>query len=85
MVRSCFHDLARRDRSERWLTHVEDLFIDPDLRGQGYGRRMIQQVAELAKQQDCLRVEWATKFDNPARKLYDELAECSFVEYRLKI
>lgn len=64
---------------------MEDLFIDPELRGQGYGRRMIQQVAELAKQQDCLRVEWATKFDNPARKLYDELAECSFVEYRLKV
>jgi GNAT superfamily N-acetyltransferase len=34
---------------------VSDLFIDPNLRGQGYGRRMIQQVAELAKQQDCLR------------------------------
>ena len=61
-----------------------DLFIDPELRGQGHGRRMIQQVADLAKEQDCLRVEWATKFDNPARKLYDELAECSFVEYRLK-
>ena len=68
-----------------WLILLPDLFIDPELRGQGYGRRMIQQVADLAKQQDCLRVEWATKFDNPARKLYDELAECSFVEYRLKI
>jgi hypothetical protein len=45
---------------------------------------MIQRVADLAKEQDCLRVEWATKFDNPARKLYDEMAECSFVEYRLK-
>ena len=64
---------------------MEDLLIDPELRGQGYGRQMIQQVAELAKQQDCLRVEWATKFDNSARKLYDELAECSFVEYRLKV
>ena len=67
-------------RADLWT----DLFIDPELRGQGHGRRMIQQVADLAKEQDCLRVEWATKFDNPARKLYDELAECSFVEYRLK-
>lgn len=72
-------------RDCHWLILVQDLFIDPDLRGQGHGRRMIQQVADLAKEQDCLRVEWATKFDNPARKLYDELAECSFVEYRLKV
>ena len=85
MVRSCINVRARQTKLDGELTYLEDLIIDPELRGQGYGRRMIQQVAELAKQQDCLRVEWATKFDNPARKLYDELAECSFVEYRLKV
>jgi GNAT superfamily N-acetyltransferase len=64
--------------------HAADLFIHPDLHGQGYGRRIIQCVAGLAKEQDRLRVEWANKFDNPARGLYDEVAECSFVEYLLK-
>ena len=64
---------------------MEDLYVGPDLRGQGYGRRMIQEVAELVKQANCLRVEWATKFYNLASKSYDEVAECSLVEYHLKV
>jgi hypothetical protein len=42
-------------------------------------------VAEQAKAMDCLRVQWATQHENPARKLYDELAKCDFVEYRMKL
>ena len=45
---------------------------------------MMLAVAEQAKEMGCFRLEWATKHDNPARKLYDELATCDFVEYRMK-
>lgn len=47
-------------RNGHWLTLVPDLFIDPELRRQMHVGKMTQQVADLAKQQDCLRVEWAT-------------------------
>ena len=61
------------------------MFVDPSVRAKGYGRKMIQAVAEQAKEMGCFRLEWATKHDNPARKLYDELAACDFVEYRMKL
>ncbi|KAF2149779.1 putative acetyltransferase [Myriangium duriaei CBS 260.36] len=71
--------------SEKLIMHFNDLFIDPQVRSKGYGRAMILAVAEKAREQGCLRVEWATKHENPARKLYDQLAQCDFVEYRLKL
>lgn len=64
--------------------HV-DLFVDPEYRGNGYGRRLIQEAGRIAKEQGCLRVQWATQHGNPARKLYDELGVCNFVEYRMAI
>lgn len=62
-----------------------DLFIDPNIRGKGYGRAMILAVKERAKEAGCFRLEWATQHNNPARKLYDQLATCDFVEYRVKL
>lgn len=69
---------------EDLLTRGADLFVDPNVRAQGYGRKMIEAVRDKAKGMDCLRLQWATQHGNPARKLYDEMAECDFVEYRLK-
>jgi GNAT superfamily N-acetyltransferase len=62
-----------------------DLYIDPSLRGKGHGRDMIKAAADEAKELGCFRLAWSTKHDNPARKLYDELAACDFVEYRRKL
>ena len=62
-----------------------DLFIDPNVRAKGYGKKMIMAVKEKAKEQDCLRLGWVTKHENPARKLYDQVAACDFVQYRLKL
>jgi hypothetical protein len=46
---------------------------------------MIKAAADAAKEAGCFRLAWSTKHDNPARKLYDELAACDFVEYRRKL
>ncbi|CEJ92704.1 hypothetical protein VHEMI08338 [[Torrubiella] hemipterigena] len=71
--------------SEKQIMHINDLFVDPEYRGNGYGRRLIQEAGRIAKEQGCLRVQWATQHGNPARKLYDELGVCNFVEYRMAI
>lgn len=46
---------------------------------------MILAVAERAEAKGCFRLEWATAHGNPARKLYDQLGSCDFVEYRRKL
>ncbi|KAJ5717063.1 hypothetical protein N7488_002709 [Penicillium malachiteum] len=70
--------------SEQKIMLLNDLFVDPILRGKGHGRRMIQAVADYSKQLGCLRLQWLTKHDNAtARRLYDTMAEASFVQYRM--
>ena len=46
---------------------------------------MISAVAEQAKEMKCFRLQWSTQHANPARKLYDQMAACDFVEYRMKL
>lgn len=38
--------------------YIEDLFIMPAYRGRGYGRGLFQQVARIATEKGCSRVEW---------------------------
>jgi GNAT superfamily N-acetyltransferase len=38
---------------------LEDLFVEPELRGRGYGRALLQHVARLAVERGCERLEWA--------------------------
>lgn len=64
--------------------YLEDLFVDPAVRGGGIGRALIEAVYAVADARKCLRVYWSTKADNArARALYDKLATASdFVQYR---
>ena len=39
-----------------WL---EDLFVHPQLRGHGYGKALLVELARLAVERDCGRLEWS--------------------------
>ena len=39
--------------------YLEDLYVRPTFRGQGYGRQMLAALAQLALQRDCGRFEWS--------------------------
>lgn len=39
--------------------YLEDLFIVPEMRGKGFGKRMLKHLAKLAVERDCGRFEWA--------------------------
>ncbi|KAJ5387372.1 acyl-CoA N-acyltransferase [Penicillium cosmopolitanum] len=70
--------------SEKNIMLLNDLFVDPAVRGKGQGRKMIQAVADASKEMGCLRLQWLTKHDNvTARRLYDTMADTSFVQYRM--
>ncbi|MBR1851470.1 MAG: GNAT family N-acetyltransferase [Bacteroidales bacterium] len=38
--------------------YLEDLFIVPEKRGLGYGRQLLQYLAQLAVERNCGRMEW---------------------------
>jgi GNAT superfamily N-acetyltransferase len=38
--------------------HLEDLFVVPEARGHGYGKKLLQHLAALAQQRGCGRFEW---------------------------
>ena len=67
--------------------YLEDLFVDPNIRGKGVGRALMEKVVELAKEKKSKRVYWTTQeFNKTARILYDSITPVSeFVQYRLPL
>jgi GNAT superfamily N-acetyltransferase len=39
--------------------YLEDLFVKPDMRGQGLGKALLQNLARLAVERGCGRLEWS--------------------------
>ena len=67
--------------------YLEDLFVDPNIRGKGVGRALMEKVVEFAKEKKSKRVYWTTQeFNKTARILYDSITPVSeFVQYRLPL
>ena len=38
--------------------HLEDLFVLPEYRGKGYGKALFLEVARIAKERTCGRMDW---------------------------
>ncbi len=63
--------------------YLQDLFVDPTVRGGGYGRALIEAVYAEADRLGCPTVYWTTATDNPAAKLYDQVAKrTKFIKYQ---
>jgi GNAT superfamily N-acetyltransferase len=64
--------------------YLNDLFAEPDVRGLGVGRALIEHVYAHAEAAGSPRVYWLTHETNEvAMRLYDRIAERSgFVQYR---
>src|SRR6266404_7822086 len=54
--------------------YLEDLFVKPDKRGKGYGRALLADLAKVARDRGCGRMEWAVlDWNEPAIKFYRTL------------
>jgi GNAT superfamily N-acetyltransferase len=54
--------------------YLEDLFVDPDRRGRGYGKALLAHLARLARDRDCGRLEWAVlDWNAPSIQFYKSL------------
>jgi len=66
--------------------YLEDLFVDPAVRGTGAGRALITELTEIARKAGSERLYWTTAPDNAvARRLYDSVAITNRVQYRIPI
>src|SRR6266699_4249295 len=55
--------------------YLEDLFVKPDKRGKGYGRALLVDLAKVARDRGCGRMEWAVlNWNEPAIKFYRSLS-----------
>lgn len=57
------------------VCYLQDLFTAPEARGEGVGRALIEYVYDQAKAVGSTRVYWQTHENNPARTLYDQVAQ----------
>ena len=64
--------------------YLQDLFVEPNIRGKGVGRALIQHVYATAAEAGASRVWWLTHESNSdAMQLYDRIADKSgFIQYR---
>lgn len=64
--------------------YLQDLYADPDLRGRGIGRALINAVYKAADDAGAPAVYWLTQdFNKPGRMLYDKVGTLTpFIKYQ---
>ncbi|WP_395540029.1 GNAT family N-acetyltransferase [Neotabrizicola sp. sgz301269] len=79
------------NHASTWVTgddcYLEDLFVDPALRGSGLGRALIDDLIALARARGWQRLYWHTAQDNArARRLYDSyVLSDDHIRYRIAL
>jgi len=54
--------------------YLEDLFVNPSSRGSGAGKALLQELAKIAIDKDCGRVEWSVlDWNEPSIKFYEAM------------
>jgi GNAT superfamily N-acetyltransferase len=62
--------------------YLEDLFVKPEKRGKGYGRALLVELAKIARDRGCGRMEWAVlNWNEPAIKFYRALGATPMNEW----
>lgn len=54
--------------------YLEDLFVEPEHRGKGYGKSMLIELAKIAEEENCGRFEWSVlDWNTPSIEFYKAL------------
>ena len=62
--------------------YLEDLFVLPSARGKGYGRALLERLAQIAHERGCGRMEWAVlDWNEPAIQFYKKLGAVPMNEW----
>lgn len=80
----CYNFSTFLGRAGIWL---EDLFVLPEFRGKGYGKGLLKQLAKIAVERGCGRLEWSClDWNQPSIDFYLSLGATQMDEsttYRL--
>ena len=64
--------------------YLEDLFVKPEMRGKGYGRALLVDLAKVALERGCGRMEWAVlNWNDPAIQFYRKLGAKPMDEWKV--
>ena len=59
----------------KYIGYLDDIFVDPEYRGQKIGKKLLNKIKEISKANDWNLVRWQTDEDNfTAKKLYEKVA-----------
>ena len=54
--------------------YLEDLYVKPEYRGKGYGKKLLQKLAAIAVERGCGRLEWwCLNWNKPSIEFYYSL------------
>ena len=81
------YQLMHRSLSGQKVCYLSDLFVQPDVRGGGVGRALIDHVISFARGRGISNVRWLTQeFNYAGRRLYDTYRPKSdFVLYTVPV
>ena len=64
--------------------YLEDLFVKPEYRGKGIGKKLITNLIQIAKEKDYGRVEWAVlDWNESAIKFYKNLGAELMIDWKI--
>ena len=62
--------------------YLEDLYVQPHVRGKGVGRALLSRLAQMALERGCGRLEWAVlDWNEPAIRFYRNLGAVAMDEW----
>lgn len=75
----CYNFSTFLGRAGIWL---EDLFVLPEYRGKGYGKGLLKQLAKIAVERGCGRLEWyCLDWNQPSIEFYRSLGAVPLDEW----
>ena len=64
--------------------YIEDIYVRPQFRGRGIGKKLLKKVIELAAENNYGRVEWSVlNWNEPAIEFYKNIGAVSMDDWKL--
>ena len=64
--------------------YIEDIYVRPQFRGNGIGKKLLNKVVELAAEKNYGRVEWSVlNWNEPAIEFYKNIGAVSMDDWKL--
>ena len=62
--------------------YLEDIYVRPNLRGRGIGKSLLLELAKIAKERNCSRLEWVVlNWNEPSINFYKSLGAVPMNEW----